>query len=710
MPYKKILKNHYDSFLLLCFTLVFLLFFFLSDGLFYGFDSNETFSSIWHSFNFLNYSFDLHKGLADETFSNLASAHSFIHTHQGNVPRILGILLILIGFESVQSHVIITFLILGLPTFYFLIKLLHKISNSKEYTYISIIFLFTNYILFFQWLFVTYRIWYFYLIFSSIYYIIQLDNKRVYKFLLFLNLVFLYYFELIFALYLSLVLFFFILYLNNFSIKNVIKKYHIFLLAPIISLLVLSSQLILFYGVDSFIQDINYTFKTRNTSLNINDQILNFYNKYFIVYWHNFLDQDHSFFKVFLKNDFKFYGLYFISIIAYGFLIPIKIYFSSFIDSQALSKKRDYLKHRTTLIVSVVFLLVLINNFIIFYAHNSSIVNINIPIYIIFSITLSLFVIYYIYNHKIYFYKFIIFYLFLILFSSFILFLKSYMSHNNLDLFTGSVYSIILILFINLITFTSLKNISNIKIKYKNLFYLFLSFFVSIVIIYFLSPGYLWSGYVDRAAPFLIFAKFIFYGFSLFFIYHLLSKTSLSENFLLRFLSYALAATIIYIWLYSQYYLIKTYKYDNYSFLSVMHQKKYNNKKIISNFYPASYTFISKSSGFHDDLLTDREIIILDNKFYLTVDDKYLWLRGKKENYSMPDYLICNTNNIYATSNINYKKVCSNFDLIKNIDNYDFANIIEAEFFEDSNQQYYRWVIVEFDYSKNFGGLNFVKK
>ena len=95
MYYKKILKNPYDSIILLCFTLIFSFFFFLSDGLFYGFDSNETFSSIWHSYNFLNYSFDLHKGLADETFSNLDSAHSFIHTHQGNAPRLLGILLML---------------------------------------------------------------------------------------------------------------------------------------------------------------------------------------------------------------------------------------------------------------------------------------------------------------------------------------------------------------------------------------------------------------------------------------------------------------------------------------------------------------------------------------------------------------------------------------------------------------------------------------
>ena len=102
-------------------------------------------------------------------------------------------------------------------------------------------------------------------------------------------------------------------------------------------------------------------------------------------------------------------------------------------------------------------------------------------------------------------------------------------------------------------------------------------------------------------------------------------------------------------------------------------------------------------------------IINSDDHFYLTFNDKYLWLRGSKEAYSKPDFLICSTNFIYAINNQSYKNACSNFDLIKNINDYEFANIIEARFFADSNNQSYRWVIVEFDYTKNFGGLRFVK-
>jgi hypothetical protein len=709
MSHKNVLKNSYNSFLLLCFTLVFLLFFFLSDGLFYGFDSNETFSSIWHSYNFINFSFDLHKGLADETFSNITSAHSFIHTHQGNVPRLLGVLLILLGFESVQSHVVLTFLILGLPTFYFLIKLLHKISNSKEFAYISIIFLFTNYILFFQWLFVTYRIWYFYLIFSSIYFLIELNNKKLYKILFFVNLIFIFYFELIFALYLSILLFIYSLYLNNFSIKKVIKKYYIYLLAPIFSILVLSIQLILFYGYDAFIQDINYTFNTRNTSIKINDEIINFYNKYFIVYWHNFFNNNISFFKMYIRNDLTYIGLYFISITIYGFLIPINIYLSSLTNKFSLISKSTIFNKNFILKFCIIFLLVFINNFLIFYIHSSSLININFPIYLIFSLSLCVFIFYFIKRHNIIFFKFFIVYLVIILFSFGILFLKIYSEFSDSNLFEGSFFSVILILFVNFISFASMEKIPKINFKYKALFYFFISFFISTILVYIISSGYLWSGYVERGAPFLIFSKFIIYGFSLFFIYIILLRGSLSEFFLLRLLVYIITFSIIFVWFYNQFYLIKKFKFNNFDFLQIIKEEKYRGKKIISNFYPASYSYISKSTGYQDDKLTDRLIINSDDHFYLTFNDKYLWLRGSKEAYSKPDFLICSTNFIYAINNQSYKNACSNFDLIKNINDYEFANIIEARFFADSNNQSYRWVIVEFDYTKNFGGLRFVK-
>ena len=709
MYYKNLLKNPYDSIILICFTLIFTLFFFLSNGLFYGFDSNETFSSIWHSYNFLNYSFDLHKGLADETFSNLESAHSFIHTHQGNVPRFLGILLILFGFESVQSHIYITYLILGIPTFYILIKLLNKISDSKEFTYISIIFLFTNYILFFQWLFVTYRIWYFYLIFSTFYYLIQLDKNRFFKILLFLNLIILFYFEYIFALFLSIALFIFTLYLNDFAIKKVMKKYYIYLLAPIISIAVLCFQLISFYGFDSFIQDINYTYNTRNTGLNISNEIIEFYNKNFIVYWHNFLEHNLNT-EIFFRNDLRYYGLYFISFIIYGFMIPIKIYVLPSIKYHYISKDLNSLFSNKFLLSIIILIFIWVTNFIIFSTHSSSILKINFFKYVVSSMLVSIFVINFIKINKNNFYDYIIFNVVVILFSCLIFYLKSYAQPGDLFLFEGSLYSIILILFVNFISLASLPKFSNIRFKFHSLFYFFISLFLATLIIYILSPGYLWSGYISRAAPFLIFIKFLVYGFSLFFVYHIFITNLQSENFLKRYLVYVLSSTIMFTWLYSQYYLIDLNKFNNLSFLNVMDDDKYKGKIFVSNFYPASYSFISKSTGFQDDRLLERKIISNNGETYLTFDDKYLWHKGDKKSYYKPDFLICNSINNLAQSNNPTSQSCNNFDLIKNIDNYDFANIIDYELFGGVDNKVYRWVIIKFDYSNNFQGLIDVQK
>ena len=149
------------------FALIFCFFFYFTDGTVYVFDNNETFSSLWHAYNLLNIDFNKHYGLADETFSTLVESHSFVHTHQGNFPRLFAVLLYFLGFTKANEQILLTFLIVGIPSFFCLYKVLLSTSNSKFFSVIGIIFLFTNFILFFQWLFVTYRIWYFYFIFSS---------------------------------------------------------------------------------------------------------------------------------------------------------------------------------------------------------------------------------------------------------------------------------------------------------------------------------------------------------------------------------------------------------------------------------------------------------------------------------------------------------------------------------------------------------------
>src|SRR5262249_32317804 len=66
-------------------------------GLPYVLDNNESFSALWHAANMYNFGFNSSFGLTDEAISPAIAAHPYIHTHQGNFPRIFAFILYVFG-------------------------------------------------------------------------------------------------------------------------------------------------------------------------------------------------------------------------------------------------------------------------------------------------------------------------------------------------------------------------------------------------------------------------------------------------------------------------------------------------------------------------------------------------------------------------------------------------------------------------------------
>lgn len=176
----------------------------LSNGIPYGLDGNETFSSIVHAINFLNFDFSHARGLADETLSRDIAAHSFVHTHQGNFPRVFATLLYAIGFTSPEGQVIATALLIGVPSvllwYLFLVRLLGKTGAL-----FSIGFLLTDYALFLQTQLVTYRAWHFFFIAVGFYCVQRLieTSRARWNVALFFLFICLFYYELLFATFLA---------------------------------------------------------------------------------------------------------------------------------------------------------------------------------------------------------------------------------------------------------------------------------------------------------------------------------------------------------------------------------------------------------------------------------------------------------------------------------------------------------------------------
>ena len=70
---------------------------FETDFLPYVLDGNESFSAFWHARNLYEYGLSKSFGLADESFAFHEAAHPYVHTHQGNFPRVFAFLIYALG-------------------------------------------------------------------------------------------------------------------------------------------------------------------------------------------------------------------------------------------------------------------------------------------------------------------------------------------------------------------------------------------------------------------------------------------------------------------------------------------------------------------------------------------------------------------------------------------------------------------------------------
>jgi len=63
----------------------------------YVMDNNESFSAFWRARNLYEFGLAKSFGLADESFAYLDAAHPYVHTHQGNFPRVFAFLIYALG-------------------------------------------------------------------------------------------------------------------------------------------------------------------------------------------------------------------------------------------------------------------------------------------------------------------------------------------------------------------------------------------------------------------------------------------------------------------------------------------------------------------------------------------------------------------------------------------------------------------------------------
>ena len=274
-------------------------------------DNNESWSVLWHASNIANFSFSESFGLADESFSPAAGAHPFVHTHQGNFPRLFGFLIYVLGADTIEYQVAVTTFTIGAVAIWLGYRFFSGLVGPVFAFLVMALFM-GDYLLFAQWQVNTYRVWQGFLLFATLNCVVGLGEARWRPYAGFTVATFaaLYYSEIVFTAFVSAFsgLFAIVLYWHQFG-----KLFRFVLLSIAggsLSVLLLVGQLVGYLGWDGFLKDIQLTFFSRNFAKDPDSlrMILErFYDQHNVAFWFNIGESSHLLsVSAFLRSFFRY--------------------------------------------------------------------------------------------------------------------------------------------------------------------------------------------------------------------------------------------------------------------------------------------------------------------------------------------------------------------------------------------------------------------
>jgi hypothetical protein len=268
-------------------------------GVPYVLDNNETFSSLTHAYNLWNFDFFRSYGLADEAASPDPAAHPFVHTHQGNFPRVFAFLLFALGARSAESQIWITTLTIGLASVLMAYGFLRRLAGSSLFATVVVILLFSDYLLFSQWQVATYRVWHGFFFFATLLCVHGLSEWKRWRWAILTFCLYscLFYWELVFVAFTTLSAGLYTVWMYRRRPQLILVSAVVQGTGAALALAVLVTQLVLYLGWQDFLTDFRLTFLARNYALDTEDflaTLKSFYGARNIAFFYN-LQSESSF-------------------------------------------------------------------------------------------------------------------------------------------------------------------------------------------------------------------------------------------------------------------------------------------------------------------------------------------------------------------------------------------------------------------------------
>lgn len=265
-----------------------------TDGYPYVLDNNESYSSLWHARNLYENGVSRTKGLTEEVFAHHAGASPYIHSHQGNFPRLFNYVLYVAGLRTIGLQIWITTFTVGLAAIYLGFRFLSRIGHPL-YAALVCLALMTDYLFFTQWQATLYNIWHGFFFFSSLTCVQALgDTSRRGRWLLLaiLNFAALFYWEYVFTAFVTLLCGLYALVLYRRRFRLVLWVAAAIAAGAGVAAGTLLLQLTAYMGWANTMEDVRLTLTARNVAADpaLLERVTSFYREHRIIFWHNFLD------------------------------------------------------------------------------------------------------------------------------------------------------------------------------------------------------------------------------------------------------------------------------------------------------------------------------------------------------------------------------------------------------------------------------------
>ena len=258
-----------------------------------------------------------------------------------------------------------------------------------------------------------------------------------------------------------------------------------------------------------------------------------------------------------------------------------------------------------------------------------------------------------------------------------------------------------------------------------------LSGLIAYCVVFFLSPGYVFTGYRFRYAPITVFHTNAIASLALFTLVLMTTRHSpeviRSASFvafeprrrirsvnvnILRVVGALMLVGLAWYWISIQYTYLHLLPPNSYDFLRKLEQAPYQGKSFIVNNYAAPIASATGEWAYLHAALTEGRLAQKGGTYVVEMDGTYLWLADKDKNatYQYPDYFICITpqslpiviNRLNATTGQETGPVgCAEHPLVRVASGRDSrpispkVRLVEMDYEGAARLGFERWAIVE---------------